>query len=312
MSSTANRRRCGSPVAKVSPTPGSVDPRPLMTSSGAPHVDDDVRVLVERGIVGRPGAFARAWVEEVRADVDREFLEARGREGGALPRGPERWYVEIHPEQLRGFVDLASHPWITAVCSRVLGPDYTIVELGFDTSLPGARDQPWHRDFPSHPDVYEQHRITSLAFNLTCVDMDRDMGAMEVAPGTQWEPGLDWTDGMFPPPGEAPRYASRAERSYPHMGDVTARTALTVHRGTANRSTHARPVLVMGVDAPGAGHRAKHDLQMTQQYHASLDEELRSHVDGRLVPSIEPIVQKHVIEGLLDPYTDAAPGQENG
>jgi len=210
--------------------------------------------------------------------------------------------VEIHPEQLRGFPEFASHPWVTEICTRVLGPGYEIVELGFDTSLPGSRDQPWHREFPSHPDVYEHRRITSLAFNLTCVDMTPEMGAMEVAPGTQWEPGLDWADGMFPPADDAPRYASLAERSHPRMGDVTARSALTVHRGTGNRSAHARPVMVMGVDAPGAGHRAKHDLQLTREYSESLDDELRSHLGGRLVEAVEPIVQKHVIERLLDPY----------
>jgi hypothetical protein len=38
----------------------------------------------------------------------------------------------------------------------------------------------------------------------------------------------------------------------PQRGDISARSALTIHRGTANRSNEPRPVLVVGVDAPDA------------------------------------------------------------
>src|SRR3712207_9427373 len=63
---------------------------------------------------------------------------------------------------------------------------YEIVEIGFDTPFQGARYQPWHRDFPSPPETYGERRITSLAFNLTGVDVTREMGPFEVAHGTQW------------------------------------------------------------------------------------------------------------------------------
>jgi hypothetical protein len=32
--------------------------------------------------------------------------------------------VEMHPEALRGFLDLVTHPWVTTVCEAILGPDY--------------------------------------------------------------------------------------------------------------------------------------------------------------------------------------------
>jgi ectoine hydroxylase-related dioxygenase (phytanoyl-CoA dioxygenase family) len=101
--------------------------------------------------------------------------------------------VEIHPERLRGFREIATNPWLTGVCERVLGPDYQIIEVGFDVPLPGAFDQPWHRDFPAPRETVEEHRLTSLAFNMTTVDVTEDMGPFEVAPGTQWEPGTDLT-----------------------------------------------------------------------------------------------------------------------
>ena len=120
-----------------------------------------------------------------RDDIAAAFAEASARSGGAVPRGPQRYYVEIHPQQFRGFVDLMTHPWVTGVCEGVLGPEWTAVELGFDIPFDGAMGQPWHRDFPSPAVTYEGRRLTSLAFNLTAVDTTEEMGPLEVALGTQ-------------------------------------------------------------------------------------------------------------------------------
>ncbi|WP_309664540.1 hypothetical protein, partial [Tabrizicola sp.] len=73
----------------------------------------------------------------------------------------------------------------------------------------------------------------------------------------------------------------------------------TVHRGTAHPSPIARPVLVLGVDAPGAGHDALHDLMVTQEYHDSLPAQVRDHLTCRVVENLVPVVQKHDIEGLV-------------
>lgn len=234
----------------------------------------------------------------MREDIDAAFEEARARPGGAVPRGAERYYVEIHPQALRGFVDLVTHPWFVDVCERILGPKYEIVELGFDIPFPGAKDQPWHRDFPAPVETWRDRRLTSLAFNLTTVDTIPEMGPFEIAPGTQWERGEDWPDGMFPPASEAPRYASLAQQKLPQMGDLSVRSALTIHRGTANRSTFARPVLVVGVDAPGAGHAALHSPQVTPDYWASLPPRVRDHLICEVVDELQPITQKHQIDGL--------------
>ena len=260
---------------------------------------DDVAVLQRDGVVGRKGAFSRAWAERLREDMTTAFWEAIQRPGGAVSRGPRRWYVELHPQALGGFVELVTHPWITAMAGRVLGPDYQIVEVGFDTPFQGARNQPWHRDFPSPRDSYEDRRITSLAFNLTGVDVTPDMGPFEVAPGTQWDDGRAWTHEMFPERASWPRFEERAVRKYPEMGDVSCRSALTLHRGTAHPSPVARPVLVLGVDAPGAGHAALHDMRVTRDYHAALPRSMRDHLVCRVVDELVPITQKHDIEGLV-------------
>ena len=255
--------------------------------------------LETEGIIALKGAFDVDWIAQLREDVDAAFEEARGREGGAVSRGPERWYVEVHPEALRGFVDLVDHPWVRTVCETVLGPDYKIVEVGFDTPFPGAKVQPWHRDFPSPPETYEGKKLTSLAFNLTMVDTTEEMGPFQIAQGTQWDDGLEFDHGMFPAEKEYPRYESMAVKKYPSRGDISARSALTIHRGTPNRSDVSRPVLVLGVDAPGAGNDEHHDLAVTRGYWDSLPDRVKAHLSCPVVDELAPITQKHDIEGLV-------------
>jgi hypothetical protein len=251
------------------------------------------------GILGLKGAFPREWAQQMREDIDALFADALARPGGAVGRGPRRWYVEIHPERMRGFVDLATHPWVVAVCRAVLGPEYRIVEIGFDVPGPGAVDQPWHRDFPAPDDTTVGRRLNSLAFNLTAVDVHEDMGPFEIAPGTQWDTARAFQHEMFPPKSFYPRYQARAQRKMPKMGDISVRSALTIHRGTANRSDRSRPVLVLGVDSPTANNAERHDLQLTRAYHDALPADLKAHLTCRVVDELQPIVQGHTIEGLM-------------
>ncbi len=252
------------------------------------------------GILGHKGAFSREWVQRMREEMDALFEDALSRPGGAVGRGPKRYYVEIHPERISGFVDLATHPWVVAVCEAVLGPEYKIVEIGFDVPLEGAMNQPWHRDFPSPPDTLQGRRLNSLAFNITGVDVTEDMGPFEIAPGTQWDfPEEGWEYEMFPPKTAYPRYEARRTQKMPQMGDISVRSALTIHRGTANQSTKSRPVLVLGVDAPGAINAERHDLQFTRAYYDRLPEDLKRHLTCRVVEELEPIQQGHTIEGLV-------------
>lgn len=262
---------------------------------------DIMRGLYGDGIIALQRAFSPDFADRLREDIELLFDEARSRPGGVLPRGPERFYVEVAPERIRGFVEIATHPWFIAVCETVLGPDYRIVEVGFDIPFPGAADQPWHRDFAVPEATSRGRRLNSLAFNLTAVDTVPEMGPFEIAPGTQWDLFEGDDKGMFPPRELWPRYEARAVGKLPKRGDMSARSALTIHRGTANRSDRSRPVLVVGVDAPDATNAAHHDLQVTKAYAASLPPRVRDHLTYRLVDDLESIVQHHVIAGLLEP-----------
>ena len=144
--------------------------------------------------------------DAVRGGEDGARRSAAARAAALLCRG-------AIPSGSRGFVDIATHPWFVAVCEAVLGPDYRIVEVGFDIPFPGAADQPWHRDFPAPEATMKGRRLNSLAFNLTGVDTLPSMGAFEIAPGTQWDDLGGCPNDMFPPQELWPRYSRAASAS---------------------------------------------------------------------------------------------------
>jgi hypothetical protein len=115
-------------------------------------------------------------------------------------------------------------------------------------------------------------RLNSLAFNITTVDVTEEIGPLrDRARHPVGRPGDG--DPMFPAKALYPRYEARAQRKLPQVGDISARSALTIHRGTANRRQLSRPVFVLGVDAPDARNADKHDLQVTRGYYEALPEE---------------------------------------
>lgn len=262
---------------------------------------DFLRGLYGDGIIGLSGAFDAGFADRMHAQIMDLFAQAQRVAGGTLPRGPQRWYVETQPEKIGGFVEIATHPWFVAVCEAVLGRDYRIVEVGFDIPFPGAVDQPWHRDFAMPLATSRDRRLNSLAFNLTTIDTREEHGPFEIAPGTQWDTFEGCAKGMFPPRDLWPRYEQRAQAKLPRRGDISARSALTIHRGTANRSNQPRPVLVIGVDAPDATNADHHDLQATRAWHATLPPLVRDHLRCRIVDTLQPVIQNHTIEGLLVP-----------
>jgi hypothetical protein len=69
-----------------------------LSESPGVDVSADRATLIRDGIVGLKGAFSRDWAERMREDMLTGFWEAIQRPGGAVGRGPRRWYVEIHPQ----------------------------------------------------------------------------------------------------------------------------------------------------------------------------------------------------------------------
>jgi hypothetical protein len=65
---------------------------------------------------------------------------------------------------------------------------------------------------------------------------------------------------------------------------------------------------VLGVDAPGAGDAALHDLIVTQDYFDALRPLVRDHLICRAVETRVPVTQKHDIEGLVMGVEPGMPG----
>lgn len=257
------------------------------------------------GYISLANAYEVSLVDRMRASIEALYAEARQTDQGILPRGPERYYVEVAPERIDGFIDIVTHPWFLTVSEAVLGPEWQIVEVGFDIPFPGATTQPWHRDFRSPEATSIGRRLTSLAFNLTAVDTTPDMGPFEIAPGTQWDTIDECPQGMFPDRSRWPRYEGLGIAKLAQRGSISARSALTIHRGTANRSNRARPVMVIGVDGPDASNSDHHDLQMTRAFEAGLPPVLKGRFKGRVVEQISSVRQNHVIDGLIAPLADS-------
>lgn len=249
--------------------------------------------VMREGIVAVPGAFPPEWADQLREDFDGAFAAAQAAPGGLIDRGPNRWYFAVHPEQLRGFVDLVTHPVVQGLSAAVLGADFRYVEVGFDVPLPGAADQPWHRDFPAPGDP----ALTSLAFNVTTVDVEPSMGPLEIAAGTHRDDGRDFVDGMFPPPALWPRYEALATRRHPRRGDLSARSGLAVHRGTANTSGRRRAVLILGATTAATA-TPVHEIQVTRAWAATLPPGVLARLRCTVVDELEPIAQRHRIAGL--------------
>jgi hypothetical protein len=126
------------------------------------------------------------------------------------------------------------------------------------------------------------------------------MGPFEIAPGTQWDYSPEFQHGMFPPRSFYGATKTLAQQKMPQMGDISVRSALTIHRGTANHSNLSRPVLVLGVDAPRCAQRRTTRLSNhARPISKRCPKSCAGHLTYRLVDELEPIEQGHTIEGLV-------------
>src|SRR5215212_9044695 len=249
----------------------------------------------EHGVTNLPNILPVEWADQLDQDVGLQFIDALKVEGGegVAFRGWSRFYIELYPERLRGFLDMITHPAVVEVSRAVLGEQYQIVELGADIPLPGAPDQPPHRDFPL-PDPSRLHRrLTSLCFNASTVDVTPSMGPFHIAPGTHFDDGSDFVKDMFPVGEKKEEYSQRMVPRLARCGSVSALSGLTIHRGSKNND-RIRPVIILGVvsvedrahsatiiDRPAD--YAAPTLKMSQAYYDSLDDALKQHLSCEIV-----------------------------
>jgi Phytanoyl-CoA dioxygenase (PhyH) len=271
--------------------------------------------ICEQGITSLPQILPIPWADELDVDVGLQFLEALKIDHGAgvAFRGWNRFYLELYPERLRGFLALVTHPAIVGLSRAVLGDQYEIVELSADIPLPGAPDQPPHRDFPMPEPTRRERRLTSLAFNAATVDVTPEMGPFLIAPGTHFDEGADFVQEMFPVGAAKDAYNQRMVPRLAKRGSVSARSGLTIHKGSHNTG-RMRPVIILGVVSPedrahsattldlAPDYRAP-TLKMSQAFYDGLDAELTAHLRCTIVAEttaqLPPLTTPHTIEGLV-------------
>jgi hypothetical protein len=271
--------------------------------------------IYENGITSLPNILPVRWADELDEDVNLQFIEALKIENGegVAFRGWSRYYIELYPERLRGFIELVTNPAIVGLSREMLGDDYEIVELGADIPLPGAPEQPPHRDFPMPEPTSLHRRLTSLAFNASTVDVTPEMGPFNIAPGTHFDDGSDFVKGMFPVGEKKDEYNQRMVPRLAKRGSVSVRNGLTLHRGTKNNG-RIRPVIILGVVSPEDRAHSKTivdladdyiapTLKMSQAFYDSLDDELKKHLRCEIVAdttaNLPPLKTPHSIEGLV-------------
>ena len=271
--------------------------------------------LYEHGITNLPNILPVQWADALDEDVGLQFIDALKIEGGegVAFRGWSRFYIELYPERLRGFLELVTHPAVIELSREVLGEQYQIVELGADIPLPGAPDQPPHRDFPLPEPTRLYRRLTSLCFNASTVDVTPSMGPFNIAPGTHFDDGSDFVKEMFPVGEKKEAYNQRMIARLAKRGSVSVRSGLTIHRGSKNND-RIRPVIILGVVSPeDRAHTATvidrpadyspPTLKVSQAYYDSLDDALKPHLSCEIVAdstvNLPPLKTPHSIEGLV-------------
>lgn len=271
-----------------------------------------IDAIYRDGIVGLADLLPPQWADRLDEDLKKEFIAALSHAGGTAPRGWNRFYFEPYPERVRGFLELVTHPVITDLSTQMFGNEYKVVELGCDVPLPGAVNQPWHRDFPM-PQETRKGRLTSVAINASSVDVTPDMGPFQVVPGTHFDPGDDFDGGMFPDESKSAEYESRMESRLGRRGSVSVRSGLTLHRGSksSNRS-RMRPVAIVGIVSPEDRAVRKRlsnpedeevpRLKVSQRFVDSLSEDTLRYLSYEVVANtaddLPPHFTHHTFEGL--------------
>jgi hypothetical protein len=274
-----------------------------------------VEDIYRDGIVSLPNILPVSWADQLDEDIGQQFLRALRVDGGegVAFRGWSRYYIELYPERMRGFRDLIANPAIVALNREMLGDDYEIVELGADIPLPGAPEQPPHRDFPMPEPTRLHRRLTSLAYNASSVDVTPEMGPFNVAPGTHFDDGSEFKEGMFPVGELRAEYIKRMVPRLAKRGSVSARSGLTLHRGTLNKG-RLRPVVILGVVSREDRAHSKTTvellpgyvpptLKMSREYYNRLPDEFKAHIRCEVVAQtssdLPALKTHHGIEGLM-------------
>lgn len=161
-------------------------------------------------------------------------------EGANTSRGAQRYYVTF-PFAMP-FADPAIYedPDLIAIVEQLAGKDFVMCQLASDTPMLGSDYQGIHRDCPPlFPENEQETPMYQLALNFPLVDVTAENGPLEIIRGTHLmsrEQGMQLLESG----------KSSIEAVSLKLGDVMIRDVRTLHRGTPNKTTESRPMVVIG------------------------------------------------------------------
>jgi len=162
------------------------------------------------------------------------------REGHLKNRGPARYYVTlpfIPPFAEPAFYEDED---VLAIVEGLVGEDFVMTQLATDTPLLGSDYQDVHRDaLPLFPETGSESPPFQLAINFPLVEVTEENGPFEITRGTHMmskQEGLQRIQS-----GEIVLEPLKMK-----LGDVMIRDVRGLHRGTPNRTTIPRPMVVIG------------------------------------------------------------------
>jgi ectoine hydroxylase-related dioxygenase (phytanoyl-CoA dioxygenase family) len=233
----------------------------------ATDLDRFAEELNRDGICVIRGLFDKELIEEWAQAFNALFEQRQNRPGGLAPRGPGRYYLTLPWVKPFANVDVFANPVILGVLNRVFFQEYKMVQLAVDIPAQGSDYQETHRDFRP---LFSDQIVTplyALAVNFPLVEVTADNGPFQMARGTHVLPREEGLVKITA--GEIP-----IESFYMKPGDVMIRSPLALHRGSPNRTSQPRPMIVMGYVMHWL-HTAKVDLTLQQGYYNSLPEEIQ-------------------------------------
>jgi ectoine hydroxylase-related dioxygenase (phytanoyl-CoA dioxygenase family) len=202
-------------------------------------LDRQTEDLNRDGICVLRGVFDRQLVEEWAEAFDSLFQDRQNRPGGLAPREKERYYLTLPWARPFDNPEVYANPAILGVLDRIFPQEYVMVQMGADVPVQGSDYQEIHRDYRP---LFTDQVVTplyALAVNFPLVDVTEENGPFEMARGTHVMPRDEALAKVNAD--EIPM-----ETFTMSMGDVMIRTPLALHRGTPNRTSRPRPMVVMG------------------------------------------------------------------
>ncbi|MBF2006489.1 MAG: phytanoyl-CoA dioxygenase family protein [Chlorogloeopsis fritschii C42_A2020_084] len=233
----------------------------------ATDLDRFAQELNRDGICVIRGLFERNLIDEWAKAFDLLLRERQNQPGGLAPREIARYYLTLPWVTPFANTEVFANPVILGIFDRVFPQEYVMAQLGADIPVQGSDYQEIHRDFRP---LFSDRVVTplyALAVNFPLVEVTAENGPFQMARGTHVLPRDEGLAKIAS--GEIPM-----ESFYMQPGDVMIRTPLALHRGSPNRTSQPRPMIVMGYVMHWL-HTAKVDLTLPRDYYESLPEKIK-------------------------------------